>query len=225
MQANSLYQETDVYSVEVYKTHEDWLNSRGKGFGGSDASAVCDLSRFKTLQDLWFEKVKGQKKTVSGPNVEYGKTCEPALRTLYSAKHPAQQIQYIEDAVLISKQYPFLRYSPDGLLISEDGRPGILEIKTSQIQNGKKSAEWQNGVPVEYYLQILHGLLVTSFDFVTLTAELRYWDGRVEIVERTYRWPEVEDDLWELLQKETEAWNLYFKDGQTIPPLSLGRLK
>ena len=216
-----LFRETDQYSVESYGSHEEWLSSRGKGIGGSDASALCDQSRFKTLQDLWFEKVQGKKKPVGGPNVEYGKTAEPALRILYQAKHLDQDVQYMEDAVLVSKSCSWQRYSPDGLIWDpETGRRGILEIKTSQVNNGHKAQEWADGVPIEYYLQVLHGMLVTGFDFVTVTAELRFWDGRVEIIERSYARDDVQSDLEALERIERENWEMYFVK-QQIPPLNV----
>lgn len=217
----NLYQETDCYLVEKFTTFDEWLESRGKGIGGSDAAPLCGCSHFKTLQELWFEKIKGQKKEVGGPAVEYGRTCEPALRTLYQAKHLDQNVQYEENICLISKESPWMRYSPDGLIWDRSSeRKGILEIKTAFIRNGKQYQEWKEGVPIEYYLQILHGLLVTGFDFVTLTAELRFWDGRAEIIERSYSRRDVMSDLEELKRQETGAWSRYFVGGQ-IPPVKI----
>lgn len=215
----NLFAETDDYSVEHMDSHDEWLQSRGRGIGGSDAAALVGCSRFKTLQDLWAEKVRGERKPVEGPFVEYGKICEPALRTLWKAKHLDQQVQYEENACLVSKKRSWMRYSPDGLIwVPESGRRGILEIKTSLIRNSKKLHEWQEGVPIEYYLQVLHGLLVTGFDFVTLTAELRRFDNRAEIIERTFTREEVADDLDQLEQMEESSWNTYFASG-LMPPL------
>lgn len=217
-----LFQPSAVYEVVELATHEDWLESRSQGAGGSDAAALCGLSRFKTLQDLWSEKIQGRHADISSnPAVVYGNSCEGALRTLYQAKHLDQEVQYKPDTILISKAVPWRRYSPDGLIYEPGtGRKGVLEIKTAQIRNAKKSAEWADGIPIEYYLQVLHGLLVTDFDFVTLTAELRYWDGRVQIVERTYNRSEIESDLEELDRTETETWTAYFATG-IMPPLQI----
>ncbi len=36
--------------------YEKWLEARKKGIGGSDASVVCGISRYKSLVKLWMEK-------------------------------------------------------------------------------------------------------------------------------------------------------------------------
>ena len=36
--------------------YEDWLEYRKQGIGGSDASIVCDISRYKSPVELWLEK-------------------------------------------------------------------------------------------------------------------------------------------------------------------------
>ncbi len=217
----NLYEETDEYTVETFDNFDDWLKSRGAGIGGSDASALCGVSHFKTLQDLWFEKIRGQKKPVGGPAVDYGRAREPALRTLYQAKHLDHEVQYQADTCLVSKKIPWMRYSPDGLIWEpQTGRRGILEIKTAMIRNGNSALVWEEGVPIEYYLQILHGLIVTGFDFVVISAELRSWDGRVEIIERSYTRTGVADDIKQLLELETANYNQYFV-GEQLPPLDL----
>ncbi len=35
---------------------EDWLDFRKKGIGGSDASVVCGINRYKSQVELWMEK-------------------------------------------------------------------------------------------------------------------------------------------------------------------------
>ena len=36
--------------------YEDWLEYRKLGIGGSDASVVCGISRYKSPVELWMEK-------------------------------------------------------------------------------------------------------------------------------------------------------------------------
>jgi len=36
--------------------YEEWLEWRKKGIGGSDASAVCGVSRYRSPIELWLEK-------------------------------------------------------------------------------------------------------------------------------------------------------------------------
>ena len=36
--------------------YPEWLEWRKKGIGGSDASVVCGISRYKSLVELWLDK-------------------------------------------------------------------------------------------------------------------------------------------------------------------------
>ena len=36
--------------------YEEWLELRKNGIGGSDAAAVCGISRYKSPVELWMEK-------------------------------------------------------------------------------------------------------------------------------------------------------------------------
>ena len=37
-------------------SYEDWLEHRKSGIGGSDASVVCGINRYKSPVELWMEK-------------------------------------------------------------------------------------------------------------------------------------------------------------------------
>ena len=37
-------------------SYEDWLEYRKQGIGGSDASVVCGINRYKSPVELWMEK-------------------------------------------------------------------------------------------------------------------------------------------------------------------------
>ncbi len=38
--------------------YEDWLEHRKLGIGGSDASVVCGLNRYKSPMELWLDKTR-----------------------------------------------------------------------------------------------------------------------------------------------------------------------
>ncbi len=221
---NFLYQESSEYKVLNFKDREQWLNERRFGIGGSDASVLVDENPWKTLRELWQDKFsKTKPKEIYTPAIVYGTKAEEPLRQLYALKHLNQDVQYMKDVILERKKqgYEWMRYSPDGLIYDfETEKKGILEIKTASLNNYDSIAKWKdNSLPNNYYIQTLHGLLVTGFDFVTLTAELRYYDGRVEIVERTFNRDEVLDDLEYLESKELEVWNAYFATKKEPPIL------
>lgn len=220
----NLYQDTEKFSVEKYGSHEEWLKKRGRGIGGSDAACFMDLNPWKTLNQLWHDKKFGSQQ-ITNDAIEYGNTAEPCLRTLFQAKHPELDVQYVDNVTLVSKEHDFLRYSPDGLIYNkETGERGILEIKTSKIMNPQSLAKWgtngEKAVPNNYYCQTLEGLIVTDFDFVIYCAELRFVDGKAWIIERSYRKEEALDSMNELKENMLEKWDRYFIQ-DVEPPLAL----
>lgn len=220
----NLYQDTDKFSVEKYGSHEEWLKKRGRGIGGSDAACFMDLNPWKTLNQLWHDKKFGSQQ-ITNDAIEYGNIAEPCLRTLFQAKHPELDVQYVDNVTLVSKEYEFLRYSPDGLIYNkETGERGILEIKTSKIVNSQSLQKWgskgNETVPDNYYCQTLEGLIVTDFDFVIYCAELRFADGDARIIERSYRKEEALDSMNDLKENMIEKWDRYFVN-DIEPPITL----
>lgn len=142
------------------------------------------------------------------PCVIYGNKAEEPIRELFQADHPEYKVDYHEFRILQSKKYPFMQASLDGELTDQDGRKGILEIKTSSINQSMQYAKWKDQIPDNYYAQILHYLLVTGWDFVVLRARLRcdWWDDVAR--ERDYRIDRcnVEADLEYLLEAEMRFW-------------------
>lgn len=116
--------------------------------------------------------------------------------------HPYRM--YAED------KHSWLYATLDGELTGDDGK-GILEIKTCTIQNAAQWETWENRLPQNYYVQVLHQLLATGWDFVYLYAYLRYHSGgvpRKQIREYFVNRADVLDDLAWLLEKEEIFWEL-----------------
>lgn len=117
-----------------FDSFDSWLNAR-HGIGGSDASAVLGLSPYKTNVDLYLEKI-GQRAPadISGEDyVRYGHDAEPLLRSLFALDHPEYKVEYFGDNMIRNEKYPWAHASLDGELTDQDGRKGILEIKTTNI--------------------------------------------------------------------------------------------
>ena len=118
-----------------------------------------------------------------------------------------------------------MRYSADGLLLDcETGEKGILEIKTTKILASSHKEKWNNQIPQNYYIQVLHGLIVTGYDFVILKAQLRYqFKGELPKFETKHyliRREDVLEDIEFLKQAEIEWWNRYMIGNET-PKINL----
>lgn len=173
----NLYDSNNYYDVLFANNHDDWLELRKKGIGGSDVSAILGLNPYMTNQELYYYKVglKEKEDISDKPYVKYGHDAEPLLRGLFALDYPRFDVQYMENVVLANKTYPFIRYSPDGLIYDrETGMRGIYEGKTTNIVKSMHKEKWNNRVPDNYYCQVIQGFLVTGFDFVCLRAQLNF---------------------------------------------------
>lgn len=45
-----------VFASTENMPYEEWLEYRKQGIGGSDASVVCGINRYKSPVELWMEK-------------------------------------------------------------------------------------------------------------------------------------------------------------------------
>lgn len=208
--------------------HDAWLRNRTRGIGGSDASAVIGLNPYKSNVELFEEKTgRTIPEDISDkPYVRYGTEAEPHIRALFGLDYPEYEVIYHENRILQSKAYPFLQASLDGELVDRrDGRKGILEIKTTSILQSMQREKWNDRIPDNYYIQVLHYLLVTGYEFVVLRAHLRSeWGENRSTSVRHYHIErdDVEEDLEYLLAREIEFWR-YVESGRK-PPLEIAGL-
>lgn len=216
----NLYEDIDTYICHQFRNREEWLNKRIHGVGGSDASTFVRMNPYKTDNELWKEK-KGliKPKEISNVAIEHGNDLEPVLRLWFKQSNKEFDVQYQENVILQSKINEWQLYSPDGLLFHEELGKGILEIKTTLIQNANMLEQWKDEIPQQYYVQVLHGLLVTNFDYVVVVAELRFaWNPeKVEIRKYFISREEKKQDLEWLMSKELSNWNEFYL-GNKEPP-------
>lgn len=221
----NLYETNEQYTFLKFGNKEAWRNNRYKHIGGSDAATLIGKNPWKDNHTLWLEKMGMiQAEDISNkPQVRYGVEAEPLLRELFKLDFPNHEVQYVDNCTLISNENPWQAYSPDGLLIEkETGRKGILEIKTTNIFMSGQYEKWNDSIPDNYYCQVLHGLIVTGFDFVVLKAQLKSerkgdlkLNTRHYLIERV----NVQDDIKWLLEAEKEQYSKYYLTGEEPPTI------
>lgn len=212
--------------MEMPKSHDEWLALRLKGIGASEASAIVGCNPYMNNQDLW--KIKtGRKKAVdisSEAHVQYGHAAEGPIRELFALDYPQFEVTYGGEFDMVrNPDYPFIFSTLDGRLIEKaTGRRGVYEGKTTEILRSMQKEKWQDKIPDNYYVQNLHQLLSTGWDFVVLHAQLkRVWDGDIKSERRSYfiERADVLDDLNYLLEEEIKFWGYVQRD--EMPPLLL----
>ena len=215
----------------VPKTNEEWLEAREKGIGASEAAAVIGRSPWLDNVELWRRKTgRTQAPDISNNEaVAYGHAAEAPIRELFALDYPGYEVTYGGSFDLVRHpEHPFILATLDGRLVDRDtGRRGVLEIKTTNIVRSMQKEKWWGPdgpcVPMQYYTQIIHQLLVTGFDFAVLHAQLKYRYGDdIRSERRTYciERSEVQEDLVYLLEAEMDFWNNYVLADRE-PPLIL----
>ena len=216
-----------MIEMKVLDSREEWLEHRKMSIGGSDAAAIVGMNPYKSNVELWLEKT-GQSiaEDISNkPYVKYGTEAELHLRELFKLDFPQFRVEYVENNLYKNDKYPWGHYSADGWLFDENGRKGILEIKTTEILQSMQKEKWNDRIPDNYYIQLLHGFLIMEVDFAVLKAQLKtsfkgvpYLQTKHYFVERA----DVQEDIDYLLQEEKRFWN-HLQTGKKpaliLPPL------
>lgn len=192
-------------------SREEWLQARAGRIGGSDASAILGMNPYRTNIELWQIKT-GQlvpEDISDKPYVKYGTEAEQYLRELFKLDFPEYQVCYEENNMFLNDKYPFGHASLDGWLIDQNGRVGVWECKTTNILQSMQKEKWDHRIPDNYYIQILHYLLITEFDFAILKAQLKSeFGGEIYIQTKHYKIErsEVQADIDLLEVSERKFW-------------------
>lgn len=219
-----------IYQVLKPRSRDEWLMLRG--IGGSSAGLICGVKGFgdRTLFDLYLECIGRGKKNVSNEAIEKGNALEPLIRDqvrVYVGKQYKVQSPPKNNWVYVRRDKKYMTASLDGVLTDiKTGEKGVLEIKTHEIRSRADAEEWENGtLPQQYYVQVLHYLNVTGWNYAVLVANLEYYKyeettgRRLDHVDQRYYYfksEEIKADLKYEEDKVTEFWESNVE--KRIPP-------
>ena len=186
--------------------YEQWLEWRRKGIGGSDASVVCGINKYRSPIELWLDKTGQTAFEEAGEAAYWGTLLEPVVREEFTKRtgievKPLKQLLQHED-------YPFMLANLDGICETPDHGTCIFEAKTA---SSFKAAEWDDKIPDEYMLQVQHYMAVTGSHAAYIA---------VLIGGNTFKWKLIERDdelIKMLIGLEAGFWK-HVTD-MTPPPL------
>lgn len=208
-------------------TQEEWLQARLHGIGASEASAVIGCNPYLSNVDLWRLKTgrKQAQDISSNTHVQYGHDAEGPLRELFALDYPQYEVSYGGAFDMVHHpEHSFLFATLDGRLKERaTGRLGVYEGKTTEILRSMQKEKWKDRIPDNYYVQVLHQLIATGWEFAVLNAQMkRVFDGDVRTETRRYfiERAEVQDDMDYLLGEEVKFWSEYVLQDRE-PPLIL----
>jgi len=184
--------------------YEKWLEYRKLGIGGSDASIVCGINKYKSAIALWMEKKGLSKGDEAGEPAYWGNRLEALVREEFTLRTgidvtPVNQI-------LQSEAHPFMLANLDGLCNHPEYGPCIFEAKTASAY---LADEWDDKIPDSYMLQIQHYMAVTGYRGAYIA---------VLIGGNTFKWQFIERDeemIAMLIDLEKEFWGCVQSD---VPP-------
>lgn len=202
----------------VAMNQNEWIESRKGKITGTMASAIIGKNPYMTNQQAW-QIIMGLKdpEDISDKSyVQYGLQAEKHLTELFKLDFPGYKVESKEFDLRVKKGDDFLIGSIDGELTEiETGRKGVLEIKTTNILQSMMNEHWSdNNVPQNYYIQILHYLLVTGYDFAVLKAQLKsVWNKEIKLTTKHYFFERenVQQDLDWLYVRLCKFWELNIK--------------
>jgi len=195
-------------------SHEQWLNERRKGIGGSDVGAVVGVNEYRSQKDVWEDKLGITPHWGGNEATEWGVRLEDPIAEKWVED---QKREVRKDKIIrIHSEYPELLVNLDREIIdNNDGRgPGVLEIKCVS-ENMYKA--WQEEIPLNYYCQFQHELAVTGWkwgEFALLVGGRKF--ERLAL--------ERDDGFIKEMTTECHDWWHKYVIPKKSPPLTAGEL-
>jgi len=218
-------------------THEEWLEARSKGFGGSDAGTIEGINPYKSRLQLWLEKTGRVEDTFKGNEAtRLGQAFERPVAEIYAQMIAEQGLAVVAWPVLLQGAYEWQLANVDFFICRvtdanvdwlELGKVNyhdaqfppanierILEVKTTGLSGRGNGQAWaDNSVPAGYLSQGKHYSCVTGIKDVTFVCLV----GGQGIVTRDVTF--TDEELLNLEQVESEFWVQVKSD---IEPEALG---
>ncbi len=187
--------------VEILKntknmTKDEWLKWRDKGIGGSDVSIICGLNKFKSVLELWMEKLGYVEHKEAGESAYWGSVLEPIVREEFTNR-TGLKVDTI-NSILKHPKYDFMLANIDGIVNDPIYGKCLFEAKTTSAY---MQEQWKDDlIPEGYMLQIQHYMAVTGYERTFIAVLIGGNTFKYKVIER-------DDELIEMIIKlEKQFW-------------------
>lgn len=183
-------------------THEQWLDYRRTGIGGSDAATVVGLNPYSSLYTLYNDKLGLIPAKEDSEAMRQGRDFEDyvARRWMEATGKKVRRNCYMWR----SNEHPFMIADIDREVVGENAG---LECKTTSAYN---KADLEGGeVPLNYYVQCQHYMAVMGFDRMYLAVLVLGVGFYHFVIERD------EKEIAALIEYEAPFWRMV---GCKTPP-------
>lgn len=175
-------------------SHQDWLDARRNGIGGSDVAAICGMSRYRSPMEVYLDKLGELPPIEDNKKMAAGRRLEPVIAEWFAE----------ETGYKVQKQNSIFQHREHGFMLANIDRwlPGLnagLEIKnTSEYCRD----DWAGtSAPTEYILQCNHYMAVVGAERWFIAYLVGGWDFDFKVIERD------EGLIKNLITVESEFWN------------------
>ncbi len=177
-------------------THEQWLDQRRKGIGGSDAGTICGLNPYRSLIELWADKTGRLPDKEDSEAMRIGRDLEQYVAERFS-EETGKKVRR-RNTMFRHDNHEFIIANIDREIVGEKAG---LECKTTNMFN---KSDFENGeIPQYFYCQCVHYMNVMNYTKMYLA---------VLVMGKAFYWFEIPYDPNEgaaLLKMEVDFWNNY----------------
>lgn len=189
---------TLTYTSTKDMTREEWLESRRKAIGGSDAGAILGLSQYNSPYALWAEKTGKYipEDITDKESVRLGNDLEQYVADRFM-EATGKKVRRCNN-IITNPDMPFAHANVDRLVVGEDAG---LECKTtSSYDIAAKLAAGE--IPETWYCQMTHYMMVTG--------AARWYLGALVFGRGFYHFTveRNDDEIAALRKAEEDFWNL-----------------
>lgn len=179
-------------------THEEWLEKRKTGIGGSESATICGLNPYSSLIELWADKTDRIPQKEDSEAMRIGRDLEEYVAKRF-CEATGKKVRK-RNAMFQHDKYDFITANVDREIVGENAG---LECKTTSLLN---KSDFEGGqIPLNYLCQCRHYMNVMGYEKMYLA---------VLVMGKAFYWYEIPYEKSEgdaLLSMEIDFWEKHIK--------------
>ena len=191
-----------------YNGHEEWLQLRKRGIGGSEAGVIMGVSKFATPYTLFMDKVGRALPKEENMAMKIGTNLEQLVADEFSRRNDKRVNK--RHYMTLNTKYPWAIANIDRKITCEDA---ILECKTTSSMPTMRDFR-KGSYPDTWYCQVQHYMAVGNFKKAYIACIVTAFGGEY------LQWEVDRDDdfIGVMMNMEHEFWERVQMDNP--PPVS-----
>lgn len=196
-----------AYDIIRPSSREEWLEHRKAGIGSSEVATILGLNPYETPYQLWRRKLGLDEPKEETYAMRRGHYLEASVAATWEGELGRVVDKDSEgDWLIINKERPYLRVSPDRTYTLQDGSKGILECKTTNLRIDPLN------VPSQWFTQLQYQLGVAELERGSIAWLMAGYEfGYIDLI--------FVPDFFERLVEEVDHFVNYHLGEQIAPEL------